>query len=97
MRLQRPSRETVGAPEVVNACSCFNCQKRSGSAFTYTAFFPNDAIKIEGETRSYREMRAAGRWHEVGFCVTCGVAVVSRLEVFPHLTGVAGGCFSDPS
>jgi hypothetical protein len=35
------------------------------SAFTYTAFFPNDAIKIEGETRSYREMRAAGRWHEV--------------------------------
>jgi len=88
---------TMGAPEVVNACSCFNCQKRSGSAFTYTAFFPNDAIKIEGETRSYREMRAAGRWHEVGFCVTCGVAVVSRLEVFPHLTGVAVGCFSDPS
>ena len=88
---------TVGAPEVVNACSCFNCQKRSGSAFTYTAFFRSDAVEIEGETRSSRETRAAGRWHEVRFCVACGVAVVSILEVFPHLTGVAVGCFSDPS
>jgi hypothetical protein len=87
---------TTGEPEVVNACSCFNCQKRSGSCFTYTAFFPNDAIKIEGETRSYREMRAAGRWHEASFCITCGVPVISRLQVFPHLTGVAVGCFSDP-
>ncbi len=86
----------TGAPEVVNACSCFNCQKRSGSCFTYTAFFPNGAIEIEGETRSYREMRAAGRWHEVSFCITCGVQLISRLEVFPHLTGVAVGCFCDP-
>jgi hypothetical protein len=87
----------VGAPEVVNACSCFNCQKRSGSAFSYTAFFWNDAVRIEGEARSYREMRAAGRWHEVHFCISCGVGVVSRLEVFPHLTGVAVGCFADAS
>jgi hypothetical protein len=87
----------MGTPEVVNACSCFNCQKRSGSAFSYTAFFPNGSITTEGEARSYREMRAAGRWHEVRFCASCGVAVVSRLEVFPHLTGVAVGCFGDPS
>jgi hypothetical protein len=63
---------TRGAPEIVNACSCFNCQKRSGSSFTYTAFFPNDAIEIKGETCCYRETRAAGRWHEVSFCVICG-------------------------
>jgi hypothetical protein len=87
---------TTVAPEVVNACSCFNCQTRSGSCFTYTAFFPNDGIKIEGEMRCYREVRAAGRWHEVSFCTICGVAVISRLEVFPQLTGVAVGCFSDP-
>src|SRR5207244_9909578 len=62
---------TSGTPEVVNACSCFNCQKRSGSSFTYTAFFPSDAIKVEGETSSYREKRASGRCHEVSFCVTC--------------------------
>ena len=87
----------LGAPEIVNACSCFDCQKRSGSAFTYTAFFPNDAVRIEGEARPYRETRSAGRWHEVRFCANCGVGVVSLLEVFPHLTGVAVGCFGDPS
>lgn len=87
---------TRGAPVAVNACSCFDCQKRSGSSFTYTAFFPNDAIKIEGETRSYREARAAERWHETSFCIACGVPIIARLEVFPHLTGVAVGCFSDP-
>jgi hypothetical protein len=87
---------TMGAPEVVNAGSCFNCQKRSGSAFTDTAFFPNDAIKIEGETRSYREMRAAGRWHEVGFCVTCGVAVVSRSGGVPASHRSGRGVFLRP-
>lgn len=84
-----------GAPTVVNACSCFDCQKRSGSSFTYTGFFPNDMIAIEGEMRAYREVRAAGRWHEASFCIVCGVPIISRLEVFPTLTGVAAGCFSD--
>ena len=39
-----------------------DCHTRSGSAFTYTAFFPNDAVEIKGETRSSRTMRAAERW-----------------------------------
>lgn len=69
---------------------------KSGSSFTYSAIFRDNAIKVEGETRSYRETRAAGRWHETSFCVVCGVSVISRLEVFPHLTGGAVGCFSDP-
>ena len=85
-----------GAPALVNACSCLDCQKRSGSSFTYTAFFPNDTIEINGEMRTYREVRAAGRWHETSFCVACGVPIISRLEVFPALTGIAVGCFSDP-
>lgn len=85
-----------GAPTVVNACSCLDCQKRSGSSFTYTAFFPNGAIEIKGELRGYQQVREAGRWHEASFCIVCGVPVISRLEVFPALTGVAVGCFSDP-
>lgn len=85
-----------GAPAVVNVCSCLDCQKRSASAFTYTAFFPIDAVRIEGETRAFRTIREAGRWHEASFCPTCGVSVLARLEVFPHLTGVSVGCFADP-
>ena len=86
----------VGKPSVVNACACLNCQKRSGSAFTYTAFFPDAQVEIEGQLRSFREMRSAARWHEASFCPACGVSV-SRLEVFPGLTGVSVGCFADPA
>ena len=85
-----------GVPAVVNACVCFDCQRRSGSAFTYTAFFPNEAVQVEGETRAFRTMRAAERWHDASFCIACGVSILSRLEVFPHLTGVSVGCFADP-
>jgi hypothetical protein len=87
----------MGTPAVVNICACLDCQKRSASAFTYTAFFPNEAVQIEGETRSFRTIRAAGRWHEASFCPSCGVSLFSRLEVFPHLTGVSVGCFGDPA
>lgn len=87
---------TFGEPSIVHACSCFECQKRSGSSFTYTAFFASDAVQVEGETRAFRQQRDAGRWHESAFCVICGVSILSRLEAFPHLIGVAVGCFSDP-
>jgi hypothetical protein len=87
----------VGRPTVVNACTCLDCQRRSGSAFTYTAFFPDARIEIEGGFRSFRESRSAGRWHESRFCPICGVSLISRLEVFPGLTGIAVGCFADPA
>jgi hypothetical protein len=88
---------TTGPPAIVNACACLDCQRRSGSAFTYTAFFPDAQVQIEGEYRSFRGTRAAGRWHEASFCSACGVSLVSRLEVLPGMTGVAVGCFADPT
>lgn len=88
---------TIGPPAMVNACACLDCQRHSGSAFTYTAFFPDTQVQIEGEFRSFREVRSVGRWHEGSFCVVCGVTVLSRLEVLPGLAGVSVGCFADPA
>ena len=48
---------TIGTPAIVNACACLDCQRRCGSAFTYTAFFPDAQVQIEGEFRSFRELR----------------------------------------
>ena len=87
----------AGGPVRINACTCLNCQRRSGSAFTYTAFFPEGAVvAISGEYRVWREIRDAGRWHDSMFCPVCGVAVFSRLEAIPDTIGIAVGCFSDP-
>src|SRR5262245_42239784 len=88
---------TTGPPIITNVCACLDCQRRSGSAFTYTAFFPDAEVHTEGEVRYFRETRSAGRWHESSFCVVCGVSVLSRLEVLPGMTGVSVGCFADPA
>jgi hypothetical protein len=86
----------TAAPQMVHACSCLDCQRRSGSAFSYSAFFPEAAVTIGGEPKRWRGSSDAGRWGEANFCPTCGVTVFSRLEALPELVCVAVGCFSDP-
>ena len=41
---------TIGTPAIVNACACLDCQRRCGSAFIYTAFFP-DAQRFQIPTQ----------------------------------------------
>lgn len=88
---------TTGQPTIVNACACLDCQRRTGSSFSYSAFFADAAVSIEGGFRSWAEKRAAGRQYEAFFCSECGVTVFTRLEALPGLTGVAVGCFADPA
>jgi hypothetical protein len=87
-----------GPPQATHACSCLDCQRRSGSAFSYTAFFSEDAARIDGPSHNWRSTSSdAGRWSEVHFCPTCGVSVFMRLEALPNTLCVAAGCFADPS
>lgn len=81
-----------------NTCGSLSFRvRRTGSAFTYTAFFFDAAVKIEGEFRFWAEKRDAGRQYEAFFCSACGVTVFTRLEALPGLTGVAVGCLADPA
>ena len=84
-------------PARVHACSCLDCQRRSGSAFTYTAFFPDAAVSVTGEFRSWRRGSDAGRFHETNFCPACGCAVFYRLEALPGTIAVSVGAFADPA
>ena len=89
---------TVAEPPAnVHICSCLECQRRSGSAFTYTAFFPEAAVSVAGEYRSWKRTSDARRFHESNFCPTCGTSVFYRLEAWPGVIGVAGWklCRSD--
>jgi hypothetical protein len=88
---------TVTAPpQVVHACSCLDCQRGSGSAFSYSAFFPESAVKVAGDSTRWRRSSEAGRWNESSFCPTCGVTVFTRLEVLPGIACVSVGCFNEP-
>lgn len=85
-----------GEPERVNICACEQCQRRSGSAFTYTAFFPKTAATVEGESRSFRTFSDTGRWQDWHFCPNCGVDVFSLIQSMPDTILIRAGCFGDP-
>ncbi len=91
-------RVTVSTPPAnVHICSCLDCQRRSGSAFTYTAFFAEPAVSVTGEYRSWRRHSDAGRFHESNFCPICGTSIFCRLEALPGIIGVTVGNFADPA
>lgn len=86
-----------GEPKWIHACTCRDCQRRSGSAFTYTAFFADEAATVAGEHRSFRRIADSGRWHEAHFCAACGCTVFVRMEALPGTIAVSAGCFADPT
>lgn len=68
----------TGTPYRTGICHCLDCRKHHGALFFAAAIFPRDAVKVEGETRSYR-----GRH----FCPRCGSSVFAQFddEVEIHL------------
>jgi len=88
----------TGTPQSVHTCSCLDCQRDSGGAFTYTAFFPESAVEeIRGEYRNWRRISNLGRWIDTAFCPTCGIRVFRHWEALPWAFGVPVGCFADPA
>jgi hypothetical protein len=83
-------------PQRVHACTCLDCQRRSGSAFSYTAFFADTVAAIAGEARSFRRIADSGRWHEANFCPSCGCTMFVRMEAMPGVVAIPAGCFAEP-
>jgi hypothetical protein len=83
-------------PQSAHACTCLDCQRRTGSVFSYTAFFPNSAVTIAGPFRVFRRIADSGRWNDAHFCPDCGTTVCVRMEAFSDMIGVPVGCCADP-
>jgi hypothetical protein len=88
---------TRGEPLDVYLCSCKDCQRGTGSAFSYGALFPEAAVDVAGESRTYRQRADSGRFIDNFFCPSCGTGVMFRAEGLPGTVGVAVGCFADPN
>ena len=51
----------VGEPTMVAACSCMECQRRTGAVFGVMAFFKNDlVIEKLGECKSFERASDSG-------------------------------------
>ena len=81
---------TVGDPDIVIACSCLACQRRSGSPFGLGAYFRKDAVSAEGEAQVFTRVADSGLDVSIRFCPACGNSVYWLAELRPDHYGVAG-------
>jgi hypothetical protein len=93
--------QVQGEPTINGLCHCRDCQRRTGSAFGWSAYFPNHAVTATiGAFRTYSPPgKAPGSgetWQERIFCGKCGTTLSWRSSDFEGLTGIAGGCFTTP-
>ena len=67
-----------GEPLRVGLCHCLDCRKHHGTVFFAAAVFPDAAVTVTGDTRSYQDRH---------FCPACGSSVLARSgpEVEIHL------------
>lgn len=62
-----------GDPQFSAICCCRHCQRRTGSVFGLSAYYPEDAVVARiGTPTVYRGMSDKGRWLDFRFCPTCG-------------------------
>ncbi|HEX4532819.1 MAG TPA: GFA family protein [Rhizomicrobium sp.] len=84
-----------GEPTLNAICSCSGCKRRTGTAFGWSSYFPDDKVIAKaGEMRVYAKEGAAG--YNRFFCANCGTTLYWKSFGFlPEQTGIAGGCFAD--
>lgn len=87
-----------GDPIISLACNCTNCQRRTGSAFGAVTYFEADqVVEIDGAHKSFNFKVDSGNTNTTSFCPRCGSTVFFKTELFAGKTGIAAGCFNDPS
>ena len=87
---------TAGDPDLVIACSCIACQRRTGSPFGVGAYFRKERVSTEGEARVRSRVADSGLDVSISFCPACGTSVYWTAELRPEHYGVAVGCFGEP-
>jgi hypothetical protein len=88
---------SVPGPTIaVVACHCIDCQKRSGSPFGEAAYYPNEQIGIEGQSKQFTRPTDAGGTFDQFFCAHCGTTVFMRGTKNPDVTGIPIGLFDTP-
>ncbi len=84
-----------GEPQRIGLCSCIQCQKRSGSAFSVNSCFGRNQVKVEA--KKFTRGSDAGRTLDFFFCPECGSTVCWTNSALPDVITVAVGTFGDPA
>lgn len=74
-------------------CHCTDCRRCAGAPAVAWGLVAEDAIRIEGDPRSYRSSEHGERL----FCGTCGAGLFYRnAQIFPGMIDVQTATLDDP-
>lgn len=85
----------TGAPLLVYACHCRDCQTRSGSAFTLPIVLRSADFHVEGGARSVTDETRSGRRVERWACPQCRAPLFARAEAAPAFLSLLAGTLDD--
>ena len=85
------SAQAMGAPRSIVNCHCTDCRRATGAAFATVLYFPTDAVKITGDTRSFTTTSDRGTSVAREFCPNCGSQMFSCAAAWPDLIGLRAG------
>lgn len=71
--------ETNAEPAFAGHCYCRDCQRASGTGHVPFMVLPREAVKVDGETRTYRALGDSRLPTTRHFCPICGSLVSLRL------------------
>ena len=86
-----------GEPIRVSVCHCLACKRRTGSAFSYNARFPEADVSIEGRSVEFTRVGDDGGRVIYNFCPDCGTTVHYRIDTQPGVIAIPVGAFADPA
>jgi hypothetical protein len=86
-----------GEPASSYVCHCKACQQRTGAVVHSGAYFPKEQVRAEGPSKVYSRVADSGFAVDFHFCPTCGSSVYWVSDKRPDHSGVAVGCFADPT
>lgn len=84
-----------GDPVLNGVCHCIDCKRRTGSAFGWNAYFPDECvIDKTGDWATYEPKAQLGQIRYS--CKACGSVMWWTAPGFKGVTGVPAGMFLDP-
>jgi len=89
--------ELAEPSQLVVACHCIDCQRRTGAPFGVGAFYRAEAVTISGTATKFSRAADSGAMVHGYFCPNCGSTVYWRADRMPGMIGVAVGAMADPN
>ncbi|KAG8998357.1 hypothetical protein FRB94_006930 [Tulasnella sp. JGI-2019a] len=80
-----------GEPLLIGHDHCDDCQRQTGSSYSFVVVVLTEKLTITGPTKDYAKKGDSGKDVHRIFCSECGSPISHRPDSAPHITAVKGG------